>query len=140
MIHAIHKQMSKPFQLIKSYYLFQDEEESSIEVDYKHMRYDMEIIAENIRSTCTLLRKKQLMSGFISIKHFYEKKVKYENVYLNMNNMMHLTSTITMVQHSFQRLLSWEGFGALYFNLRGENMSTIGGISGIDVNNQHNDL
>ena len=76
MIHAIHKQISKPFQLIKSFYLFQDEE-SSISVDYKHMRYDMEIVAENIHSTCSLLRKKQLMSGFISIKHFYEKKVKY---------------------------------------------------------------
>ena len=74
----------------------------------------MELIAENIYSTCSLLRKKQLISGFIAVKHFYEKKVKYENVYLNVENMRHLTSTITMLQHSYLRLLSWECFGALY--------------------------
>jgi hypothetical protein len=43
LFHAIMKQVSKPFQLLKQFVLFSDTD-SSIDAGYKHMRRDMEIV------------------------------------------------------------------------------------------------
>ena len=71
----IRKQCRYPFQLFKQFILF-SEEDSSIEVTYKHMRYELELIEVNINAVCNLVKQKLLIDGFLTIKHAYEKKLR----------------------------------------------------------------
>lgn len=76
--------MCKPFQLFKQFLLFPDEDEDSIEVGYRHMKYEIEIVGENIRNVCTLFRQRLLVEGFITIKNAYFKRLRVEQAYYNI--------------------------------------------------------
>jgi hypothetical protein len=55
-----------------------------------------------------------LITGFISIKMLFEKKVRIEHAYRNVQNLTQLFSNIRTVSHSHLKLLYWEGFGMIY--------------------------
>ena len=78
----IRRQTCYPFQQLKQFILFSDDE-SSIQVGYKYMRKDLEIVEENIEAVCDLVRSKLLIEGFITIKNAYEKRLLVEENYYN---------------------------------------------------------
>lgn len=47
------------------------------------MRYELEIIEVNIEAVCDLFRQKLLVHGFITIKHAYEKRLRFDEAYYN---------------------------------------------------------
>jgi hypothetical protein len=91
----------------------------------------LEIVEENIRSACTLIRQRMLVDGFISIKNLFLKKLRVEEAYYNEENLLILETSVKTFQSFF---LKWEGFGKLYEHFRGSrllklNLSKIDAIS-----------
>lgn len=48
------------------------------------MKYEIEIVGENIRNVCTLFRQRLLVEGFITIKNAYFKRLRVEQAYYNI--------------------------------------------------------
>jgi hypothetical protein len=72
----IGRHLRYPFQLLKQFFLFPEQDEESIQVTYKHMRYDMEIAVENIRAVTGLMRQRNLIDGFMTIKNAYNRRLR----------------------------------------------------------------
>lgn len=64
------------------------------------MKYEIEIVGENIRNVCTLFRQRLLIEGFITIKNAYFKRLRVEQAYYNIEN---ITTTITNL-HYFRNI------------------------------------
>lgn len=114
LLTLLRKQTRKPFQLFKQFFLF-SEDESSIEVGYKHSKFELEMVEENIRSACTRIRQRMLVDGFITIKNLFLKK----QAYYSEKNLQILHKSVSNFQQFYMK---WEGFGRLYEYFRGNRL------------------
>lgn len=114
LVTLLRKRTRKPFQLFKQFLLF-SEDESSIEVAYKHSKCELEMVEENIKSACTRIRQRMLVDGFMSIKNLFLKKLRY----YSEKNLNILHSSVTNFEQFY---FKWEGFGRIYEHFRGNRL------------------
>jgi hypothetical protein len=121
----LRKQIRYPFQQLKQFYLFPEDDEASIEVGYKYMHYEVELAIENIKAVSSLIKQRNLVDGFVTIKLAYFRKLRVEAAYYNVENLVKLQIGITSIENISKIWLKWEGFGKLYENLKGMKLSKI---------------